>query len=79
VTAVIVHWNTMYLDRAIQAIRDHGGIVDESRLQHLSPLVWEHINLTSDYVWLQSRKMERGKFRPLRPFPQADRALYSVS
>lgn len=29
------------------------------------PLSWEHINLTGDYVWRQSRKVERGKFRPL--------------
>ncbi|PHN49826.1 hypothetical protein [Pseudomonas amygdali] len=34
--------------------------------QYLSPLGWEHINLTGDYVWRQSRKLEDGKFRPLR-------------
>ncbi|AZE48312.1 TnpA transposase [Pseudomonas chlororaphis] len=32
----------------------------------LSPLGWEHINLIGDYVWRQSRKLEDGKFRPLR-------------
>ena len=31
-----------------------------------SPLGWEHINLTGDFVWRQSRKLEDGKFRPLR-------------
>ena len=35
-------------------------------LQYLSPLGWEHINLTGDYVWRQSRRLEDGKFRPLR-------------
>ncbi len=39
-------------------------------LQHLSPLGWEHINLTGDYVWRQDRKVRAGKFRPLRPLPQ---------
>lgn len=34
--------------------------------QYLSPLGWEHINLTGEYVWRQSRKLEDGKFRPLR-------------
>ncbi|KPX10317.1 Tn3 family transposase [Pseudomonas syringae pv. daphniphylli] len=34
--------------------------------QYLSTLGWEHINLTGDYVWRQSRKLEDGKFRPLR-------------
>jgi hypothetical protein len=37
-------------------------------LQHLSPLGWEHINLTGDYVWRQDRRGEKGKFMPLRPF-----------
>jgi hypothetical protein len=46
----IVFWNTLYLERAIQAIKDHGVTVDENLLQHLSPLGWEHINLTGDYV-----------------------------
>ena len=50
-----------------QAIRDHGQPMDENLLQHLSPLGWEHINLTGDYVWRQSRRLDKGKFRPLRP------------
>jgi Tn3 transposase DDE domain len=49
----------------------HVFLKDERLLQHLSPLGWEHINLTGDYVWRQNRKVERGKFRPLRPFPPA--------
>jgi len=40
--------------------------VNTDLLQYLSPLGWEHINLTGDYVWRQSRRLEDGKFRPLR-------------
>lgn len=29
----------------------------------------EHINLTGDYVWRSSAKVDAGKFRPLRPLP----------
>ena len=65
VTAIIL-WNTVYLARAVQALRDAGKPVDEDLLPHLSPLAWEHINLTGDYVWDQSRRVEAGKFRPLR-------------
>jgi len=65
VTAAIVLWNTVYLGRAVQALRDFGKEVDETLLQHLSPLGWEHINLTGDYIWQQSRQVEPGKFRPL--------------
>lgn len=66
VTAAIVLWNTVYLERAIQALRDVGIEVDEKLLQYLSPLGWEHINLTGDYVWRKSRAVETGRFRPLR-------------
>ena len=51
--------------------RCYSNPVDDNLLQHLSPLGWEHINLTGDYVWRQSRKMEQGKFRPLRPLIKA--------
>jgi len=67
VTAAIVLWNTVYLDRATQSLKTHGQPVDNDLLQHLSPLGWEHIILTGDYIWRQSRKIEHGKFRPLRP------------
>ena len=50
-SAAIVLWNTVYLERAIQTIKDRGETVDENLLQHLSPLGWEHINLTGDYHW----------------------------
>jgi len=63
-TAAIVLWNTVYLQRAVQAIRAHGQPVDEALLPYLSPLGWEHINLTGDYSWRTKRAM--GKFQPLR-------------
>lgn len=40
--------------------------VDSALPQYLSPLGWEHINLTGDYVWRQARRLEEGQFRPLR-------------
>ncbi len=66
VTAAIVLWNTVYLEKAAQALRDAGKLSDEGMLQFLSPLGWEHINLTGDYVWRQSQKVDNGRYRPLR-------------
>lgn len=66
VTAAIVLWNAVYLERAVDALRASGREVDERLLQHLPPLGWEHINLTGDDVWRQSRKLDAGRFRPLR-------------
>ncbi|HGX3156437.1 TPA: DUF4158 domain-containing protein, partial [Klebsiella variicola] len=67
VTAAIVLWNTVYLERATSALRAHGKALDDTLLQYLSPLGWEHINLTGDYLWRSSAKVGAGKFRPLRP------------
>ena len=66
VTAAIVLWNTVYLERATNALRGHGRTVDDTLLQYLSPLGWEHINLTGDYLWRSKAKIGGGKFRPLR-------------
>ena len=67
VTAPIVLWNTVYLERAVAALHGHGQTADEDLLRYLSPLGWEHINLTGDYLWRSSAKTGGGRFRPLRP------------
>jgi len=67
VTAAIVLWNTVYLERAFHAMESRRMQLDAGLLPYLSPLAWEHINLTGDYVWQQSHKPQTGKFRPLRP------------
>ncbi len=67
VTAAILLWNTVYLERVTAALRGQGQGVNDSLLQYLSPLGWEHINLTGDYVWRSSAKIGTGKFRVLRP------------
>jgi hypothetical protein len=71
VTAAIVLWNTVYLERATQALRTDDGGPDEALLRYLSPLGWEHINLTGDYLWCSSAKVGAGRFRPLRPLASA--------
>ncbi|WP_276931371.1 Tn3 family transposase, partial [Elstera cyanobacteriorum] len=71
VTAAIVLWNTVYLERAAHGLRGNGHAVDDGLLQYLSPLGWEHINLTGDYLWRSSAKIGAGKFRPLRPLQPA--------
>ena len=65
-TAAIVLRNTVYLERATQGLTDTGKPVYTDLFQYLSPLGWEHVNLTGDYVWRQRRKLEDGTFRPLR-------------
>ncbi|WP_288054552.1 Tn3 family transposase [Methylobacter sp.] len=56
------------LEKAAQKLRYISKPIDDGLLQYLSPLGWEHINLTGDYVWRQSQKIEAGQFRPLRGY-----------
>lgn len=71
ITAAIVLWNTVYLQRAVAALREQGRPVNDDLLRYLSPLGWEHINLTGDYVWRRNARVGAGKFRPLRPLAEA--------
>ena len=48
------------------AIRRTGQIVSGETLAHLSPLKWEHINLTGDYHWRKDAGLRNRKLRPLR-------------
>ena len=48
VTAAIVLWNTVYLGRALDALRRDDIPVPAAVLAHLAPLGWRHINLTGD-------------------------------
>jgi TnpA family transposase len=69
ITAIIL-WNTRYLNRAITALRAVKPVPDEF-LAHLSPLGWEHVNLTGDYVWSEANEVteNRDGYRPLRAMP----------
>lgn len=64
--AAIVLWNTVYLERSTQKLRESGKTFDNTLLQYSSPLGWEFTNLTRDYVWRQNRMIGDGQFRPLR-------------
>jgi TnpA family transposase len=65
VVSAIVHWNTVYLGRAAAHLRQLGRNIDNELLKHVSPVSWEHINLTGIYSWDTEQQMAEG-FRPLR-------------
>ena len=65
-TAAIALWNTVYLERATNALREHGHTPDPALRKHLSLFGWEHVNLTGDYEWRNTAKLGKSKFRPLR-------------
>lgn len=56
VTAAISYWNTVHLDAALNTLAEQGHNANPDLIQHLSPLGWEHINLTGDYTWPTPRR-----------------------
>jgi hypothetical protein len=66
VTAAIALWNTVYLDRALDALRQQGTVVPEVLLSHLAPVGWQHINLNGDYLWDADASVTPDGFRALR-------------
>jgi hypothetical protein len=67
--AAIALWNTVYLERAINALQERSFVIDQRLLAHLSPLKWEHIKLTGDYHWRRDGGLRNRKLRPLRSQP----------
>ncbi|MGD6932435.1 Tn3 family transposase, partial [Bacillus thuringiensis] len=55
-----------YISRAVDALCAKGVNIPEEYLQHISPLGWEHITLTGDYVWNLNGKTSFNNLRPLR-------------
>jgi TnpA family transposase len=71
VTAAIVLWNTVYLERAANACVATAKPSMTACCSTCRRSGWEHINLTGDYLWRSSAKIGAGKFRPLRPLQPA--------
>ena len=49
--AIIIYWNTLKLGDAVFARGQAGLEIPDELLAHVSPLGWEHINLTGEYRW----------------------------
>ncbi len=65
VVDMIVLWNTLYMQAAIDQLRAEGYPVDED-IPHLSPPVHDHINMPGRYSFWIPDSVSRGELRPLR-------------
>ena len=66
VTAAIILFNCRYLDRAVSELGSRGVKIDPALLSQLSPLGWDRINLTGDYVWSDGIELDADGLMPLR-------------
>ena len=71
VTAAIILFNCRYLGRAVDEMRRRGSPIDPAMLSRLSPLGWDRINLTGDYVWSDHLDLDANGLMPLliKPLP----------
>jgi TnpA family transposase len=51
VIAAIVYWNSIYLADAVDHLRSRSQTVPDELLAHTSPLTWEHIGFSGDFLW----------------------------
>ena len=66
VVNVIVLWNTIYMDAALNQLRAEGFDVRAEDVARLSPLGFDHINMLGRYAFTLPDTVARGELRPLR-------------
>jgi len=66
VVNVLVLWNTLYMNAALNQLREQGVEVKRGDVERLSPLGHEHINFLGRYSFTLAGSVEKGQLRPLR-------------
>lgn len=65
ITNAITVWNTVYMQVAIDHLRERGQEITDEDLVHLSPARFEHINIHGKYSFDISVPLSNGGLRPL--------------
>ncbi len=66
VVNVIILWNTLYMNAALEQLQAEGCPIQPDDVTRLSPLVFDHINLPGRYAFSVPDSVVRGELRPLR-------------
>lgn len=56
VIAAIVYWNSTYMADAVAHLRSAGEAAPDDLLTHTSPVGWEHIAFSGDFLWDRAAK-----------------------
>ena len=65
VVNVLVLWNTLYTEAALNHLRSRGEDVKPEDVARLSPLGHEHINVLGRYSFALADGIAEGELRPL--------------
>lgn len=66
VVNMIVLWNTIYIQAALEQLRAEEFPVMEADIPHLNPHIHEHINMLGRYSFAVPESVTRGELRALR-------------
>jgi hypothetical protein len=66
VVNLVVLWNTIYMDAALDQLRAEGHEVLAEDVARLLPLSFKHINMLGRYAFTLPDTVARGELRPLR-------------
>lgn len=66
VVNIVVLWNTIYMDAALDRLRAEGQDVRPEDVARLSPLGHGHVNMLGRYAFTLPDPIARGQMRPLR-------------
>ena len=65
-TNAVVVWNTLYMERVLDALAQEGGRIDKADIALLSPARSAHLNPYGKFYFDVERELRRKGFRPLR-------------
>jgi TnpA family transposase len=51
IIAAIVYWNSTYIADAVAYLRSSGDHIPDELLAHISPVGWNHIGFSGDFLW----------------------------
>ncbi|AOR81350.1 hypothetical protein NSE01_37840 [Novosphingobium sediminis] len=72
VVNLVVLWNTIYMDAAINQLVTEGYDAKPEDVARLSPLGFGHVNMLGRYAFTLPEFVARGELRPLRDPKTAD-------
>ncbi len=72
VTNAVVLWNTIYMQAALDHLRNEGEPINEEDEARLSPLRHAHINMLGHYTFALAEQVTKGHLRPLKQAEETD-------
>jgi len=66
VTNIVIIWNTLYMSKAVQQLREEGSPIDDADLKHIWLTPSGHLNVYGRYQFNLDEVRKNRKLRKLR-------------